>query len=149
LFCLQFLLPGAPGIYYGDEIGLTGGKDPESRGAFPWNRQVWDGSRRELLSRLIALRKERPELRRGRLEFLVADDERRWLAFSRSWEDQAAVCVVSLSEARQQVHLPVGGLGWRPGREVRDGLSRRTFGVAEGDLMVTLEPSDCMLLLAA
>ncbi|WP_297522661.1 glycoside hydrolase family 13 protein [uncultured Clostridium sp.] len=34
---LQMLLPGVPLIYYGDEVGLTGGKDPSNRKPFPWN----------------------------------------------------------------------------------------------------------------
>ncbi|MBF8256878.1 MAG: alpha amylase catalytic region [Anaerolineales bacterium] len=138
LSCLQFLLPGAPGIYYGDEIGLTGGKDPASRGAFPWDPAAWDTSRRDLLRRLIQLRKTRPEIRRGRLEFLVA--------FARRWEDQTAVCVVSLSEATQEVRLPVGGLGWRPGREVRDGLSGREVGVGPEGLALALGPLEAVLL---
>ncbi|MBM2843560.1 MAG: hypothetical protein HW404_1397, partial [Anaerolineales bacterium] len=45
------------------------------------------------------------------------------------------------------VLLPVGSLGWRPGREVRDGLSGRAFGVTEGFLAMSLEPSDCVILL--
>jgi glycosidase len=148
LFALQFFLPGVPALYYGDEIGMIGGKDPESRGAFPWDESAWDLSRREFVRRLIQLRRDRPELRRGRLEFLVADDDARILAFARHWENQSAVCMVSLSEATQEVRLPVGGLGWLPGREVRDGLSGRQFGVTEGFLTMTLEPSDCVVLLA-
>ena len=35
-FLFQFAYPGAPAIYYGDEIGLVGGKDPGCRGAFLW-----------------------------------------------------------------------------------------------------------------
>ena len=35
--------PGAPSIYYGDEIGMTGGHDPANRGAFPWHKpDTWD-----------------------------------------------------------------------------------------------------------
>ncbi|WP_321387769.1 glycoside hydrolase family 13 protein [uncultured Enterococcus sp.] len=34
---LMFALPGVPTIYYGDEAGLTGGKDPENRKFFPWS----------------------------------------------------------------------------------------------------------------
>ncbi len=38
----QMTYPGAPCIYYGDEIGLTGGKDPGCRKAFPWDENRWD-----------------------------------------------------------------------------------------------------------
>jgi glycosidase len=146
LFCLQFLLPGAPAVYYGDEIGLTGGKDPASRAAFPWDPKDWDASRRELVRRLIHLRKARPEIRRGTLEFLLADDEALVLAFARRLGEQATLCVVSLSEASQVVTIPVGGLGWLPGREVRDEWSGRAFRVNPEGLTFTLEPQATFLL---
>ena len=44
---LQMTLPGAPCIYYGDEIGLRGGNDPENRGAFPWDEGRWDTGLRD------------------------------------------------------------------------------------------------------
>lgn len=38
-FGLMFMLPGVPCIYYGDEAGLIGGKDPDNRRFFPWGRE--------------------------------------------------------------------------------------------------------------
>ena len=35
---MQMTLPGVPLIYYGDEAGLIGGKDPENRKPYPWNK---------------------------------------------------------------------------------------------------------------
>ncbi|MEZ4516832.1 MAG: glycoside hydrolase family 13 protein [Chloroflexota bacterium] len=43
-FLCQMTVPGAPNIYYGDEIGLVGRNDPFCRGAFPWmirNNGIW------------------------------------------------------------------------------------------------------------
>ncbi|SHO49347.1 alpha-amylase family glycosyl hydrolase [Anaerocolumna xylanovorans] len=42
----QLSYPGAPTIYYGDEVGVTGTKDPDSRRSFPWERvtEQTDGS---------------------------------------------------------------------------------------------------------
>jgi cyclomaltodextrinase len=34
---LQFTLPGAPNIYYGAEVGMTGGGDPENRAPMRWD----------------------------------------------------------------------------------------------------------------
>ncbi len=36
---IQFTLPGIPSIYYGDEAGLTGYKDPFNRGCYPWGKE--------------------------------------------------------------------------------------------------------------
>src|SRR6185436_15968590 len=36
---LQMTLPGAPSVYYGDEVGLTGDSEPDSRRPYPWGRE--------------------------------------------------------------------------------------------------------------
>ena len=53
----QMTYPGAPSIYYGDEIGMTGGHDPANRGAFPWHQhETWDTELLHDFQRFIALR---------------------------------------------------------------------------------------------
>ena len=42
LSALQYTLPGVPCIYYGDEVGLTGGRDPENRSGYPWGYENLD-----------------------------------------------------------------------------------------------------------
>ena len=62
----QMTYPGAPSVYYGDEIGMAGGHDPANRGAFPWQKpETWDTDLLHEFQRLIALRRARPALRRG------------------------------------------------------------------------------------
>lgn len=39
LLVIQFTLPGVPLIYYGDEAGLTGGKEPDNRKSYPWGKE--------------------------------------------------------------------------------------------------------------
>ncbi len=36
---IQYTLPGVPSLYYGDEAGMEGGKDPFNRGCYPWGRE--------------------------------------------------------------------------------------------------------------
>ena len=77
---LQYMLPGTPSIYYGDEAGMEGYKDPFNRRTYPWGREDQD-----LLShyrQLGRLRREQEILRLGDIAFSVACDSR--LAFSRS-----------------------------------------------------------------
>ena len=74
---LQMSYPGAPAVYYGDEVGLTGGDDPYNRAPYPWADE--GGQPDELLhtdfKRLIAMRHAHPVLRRGTLLApLHADD---------------------------------------------------------------------------
>ncbi len=73
---LQMTLPGAPCIYYGEEIGMNGGPDPGCRGAFPWEeRPSWNGDLLETYRQAIALRHSQPALRTGAYRTLVAAGE--------------------------------------------------------------------------
>jgi neopullulanase len=64
-FMLLATLPGAPCIYYGDEIGMTGGDDPACRGAFPADPTAGDRGLRATVRSLIAARTANVALRRG------------------------------------------------------------------------------------
>ncbi len=78
---LQYMLPGSPSLYYGDEAGMEGHKDPFNRRTYPWGRED-----RELLAhfkRLGRLRSEQEALRLGDIQFFQADQRR--IGFSRSY----------------------------------------------------------------
>ncbi len=63
---LLFTFPGAPCVYYGDEIGMAGGHDPGCREGFPWGREdEWDHELLETFRSLMALRHREPALRHG------------------------------------------------------------------------------------
>lgn len=69
---LQMTLPGAPCIYYGDEIGMSGGNDPDCRRSFPTDAAARDESLRASVRALIGLRREWPALRSDRVCVLHA-----------------------------------------------------------------------------
>lgn len=69
IMLMQFAFIGAPAIYYGDEIGLTGGKDPECRKSFLWNEGEWNHEIREWTKSLCKARRDSKALRRGSMEF--------------------------------------------------------------------------------
>lgn len=64
-YALLLAAEGAPMIYYGDEVGLTGDNDPECRGTMPWNENLWNHDLLAFLRAFIALRAHTPALRRG------------------------------------------------------------------------------------
>ena len=76
---LQMTLPGAPCIYYGDEIGLRGGNDPENRGAFPWDEGRWEAGLRDSVRAMTRLRATEPALRDSPLRAVGAWRIRRGL----------------------------------------------------------------------
>ena len=69
---LLFGLPGVPAIYYGDEVGVEGGRDPDCRRAFPWNEKDWQRGLLEHFRQLTQIRKAYPALRRGQISFPAA-----------------------------------------------------------------------------
>ncbi len=71
---LQMTLPGAPCIYYGDEVGLEGGRDPDSRRAFPTDERLWDRALLDDVRRMVALRHDVAAFRSLQTTVLAAED---------------------------------------------------------------------------
>ena len=69
---LQFTLPGAPSIYYGDEAGMEGGKDPFNRRPYPWGKE--DADLTAHFRTLGSLRRSHKALRGGDIRFFRAGD---------------------------------------------------------------------------
>lgn len=90
---LQFTLPGAPNIYYGSEVGMVGGADPENRGPMRWDLMHADNPELVWIKRLIELRKQHRALRIGNFRLVESD---RLLAFER-YTEQALETVVVLA----------------------------------------------------
>ena len=105
----QMTYPGAPCIYYGDEIGLAGGKSdyPEdSRRSFPWNSSRWDQELLDYIKCLIALRRERPELRSG--DFTNVYAQGAIYAYLRSQGAAQTLVVINNGDVDFEKPLPVG-----------------------------------------
>jgi neopullulanase len=105
----QMIHLGAPCIYYGDEIGMSGGHDPANRGAFPWHRpETWDTELLRDFQRFIALRLQRPSLRRGSLQFLWARDG--VIAVSRQLGSETVISVFNATRDSRRLDLALGNL---------------------------------------
>ena len=66
--------PGAPTIYYGNEVGLEGGLDPDCRRGFPKDQAQWNQKILDYHRNLIALRHQYPVLRTGSYHPLFQED---------------------------------------------------------------------------
>jgi glycosidase len=107
----QFGYLGPPVVYYGDEVGVAGGKDPECRRCFPWEEAKQDPQTKALVASLAKARAAEPALRRGTVRTLLA--EGRTFAFLREPEagdpGRNVVCVLNSGEAGATVTLKVSG----------------------------------------
>ncbi len=90
---MQFFLPGMPSIYYGDEVGMTGGSDPYNRGYFlPTDNAKELTEHYKMLARL---RNTTPALKRGTLDIAVKGDE---VVITRSLEGESASVTVNVND---------------------------------------------------
>jgi neopullulanase len=105
----QMTFPGAPCVYYGDEIGMQGGPDPGSRSAFPWNPSLWNDDLRSYVKRCIALRHQHPVLRRGGYRTLYADGG--VYVFARMLGSEVAIIALNAARDARTVTVDLSGVG--------------------------------------
>jgi cyclomaltodextrinase len=136
-FTLLFGLPGAPAIYYGDEIGIEGGKDPDCRRAFNWDDSTWNKELREHVKLLIQLRKKIAATRRGEYIRLL-QNERGVYIFARRLGSECLIVALNNSTTKRTVSIKVKELGLRDGHILVDHLGEEEFIVSGDSLNLTL-----------
>ncbi|MEW9926423.1 glycoside hydrolase family 13 protein [Clostridium butyricum] len=99
IVALQFTIPGVPLIYYGDETGVTGGKDPDNRKSYPWENE--DVDLIGFYKRIAQIRNGQDALKKG--DFNIFDIEEDIFAFERVYENERIVVVVNISNAQKVV----------------------------------------------
>ena len=100
---LQFALPGVPCIYYGDEAGLEGYRDPFNRGTYPWGGE--DVDLVEWYRSLGACRASSAVLAEGAF-CPVSTGWEDVVCFVRRRGEQGLLCAVNRSTEERQIFLP-------------------------------------------
>jgi glycosidase len=129
----SFLLTarGIPMIYYGDEIGMAGGNDPDNRRDFPggWKEDAHNAfeatgrtaEQQDLLTqlrRLTHLRAGSAALRHGKMVNLLVED--RAYAFARVTAQERVVVVFNNAAQAVTLHIPLAGTGVAEGGTLED-----------------------------
>jgi neopullulanase len=156
---LELTLPGAPSIYYGDELGLAGEHDPGCRAGMPWDApERWDHDLLATVRAAAALRRAEPVLRRGGYRRLAGQG--RAVAFMRGLGQDAAIVAVNAGDEPVSLIVDMPELA---GRRVRTALrapspvpaepaaadgSGAPAPVVDGRLTIELGPQDGVVLLA-
>ncbi|MDF2153894.1 maltodextrin glucosidase [Vibrio sp. CAU 1672] len=132
---------GTPCIYYGSEVGLEGGLDPDNRRCFPWEKVATSGWL-EIYKQWIAIRKQHPALQSGSFQWLSCSDH--YCAYARQLGDQTVVVVLNFSNRDTDVELPLWQLGVSSGwmhRLDEEGVDlrvERTLNVGMAPMKVAL-----------
>lgn len=129
---VQFTFTGAPCIYYGDEIGLDGGADPDCRKCMEWDPEKQDKDLFTFYQKLIQVRKAHPALRTGKLNFLSAESNSTKLAFERVLNDEIVLVVLNNDDTAQTVQVRVDEPIWQ------ESFSGQTWTATRGTLSVRL-----------
>ena len=96
---------GAPSIYYGDELGMDGDRDPQNRKGMKWSLDTSDNSLLLHYKKLIALRNSSSALQKGRVLPILMDDKNGILSFGRIDGNDFVVVILNRSDKDQIVKL--------------------------------------------
>jgi glycosidase len=146
---LQFTLPGSPCLYYGVEVGMTGGHDPQVRGPMRWDLVNDKNQDLAWVKTLLALRRASRALKIG--DFRRLDSER-LLAFMRRTDRVAETAVVVANATDKSVTevLAVPESKFINHDRLRDRLGRTEGRISSGMLEITVPAQTaCVLMLAA
>jgi neopullulanase len=133
----QMVFPGVPGIYYGDEIGMEGGSDPDCRGSFSWDEKSWDSELLADFRRFIALRNEHSVLRHG--DFVTLHAKRYTYACARTDAEETIIVVFNMDRRAACIELDMQGF-IPDGAVLSEVWTQATLPVVEATLTLTLNP---------
>lgn len=122
---VQFSWVGVPSVYYGEELGMVGGEDPDNRRGMRWDLVVESNPTLQVYKKLIVARRSSKALQSGKPMILSANDQDQTIAFARTTKTEATVTVINRSNATQEVEIDFSRAELQPlvGREVIDVLS--------------------------
>ena len=149
---IQMTLPGAPCIYYGDELGVEGREDPDCRRAYPWDPARQDRAMRDFYAGLIALRHAEPVVRHGRFELLGAEGSAvAYGLLGADRFDRSIIVAVNAGDRPARLELeipdlsgqPVDRVAWR-GDEWKATLAPQT--IEAGALVVEIAAREGLVL---
>jgi len=101
---LQATFPGVPCIYYGDEAGLEGFRDPYCRRTYPWGKE--NKKLLEWYKKIFNIRKNSEILKKGEWEPYYCEGT--VFSYFRKYKENKILCVVNVSYDKKQIELPKG-----------------------------------------
>ncbi len=139
---------GVPTIYYGDEIAMEGGKDPDCRRPFPWDELGDPGRKKvhDLYRAVLAIRKEHAALRRGDFHTLLAEEK--VYAYTRSLGNDHIAVILNAGAGAVEVQLDRSALPF-DALAAKGLLSGGSYDFSSGDggsISVALEPYGAAIL---
>lgn len=141
---IQFTYPGAPTIYYGDEIGMVGSDDPDDRRTFEWGRGQKDLV--EWYALLAQIRSQYAALRTGSLNPFAPNDN--VMGYVRKGSDGTFVIMANRLGSAQTVTVNIAELGVENASVLTDLLTGTKYTVSGGSITVSVPAYSGVILIA-
>ena len=133
-------------VYYGDEIGMTGGADPMNRKGMEWNRANAQNPMLRFYRRMIAVRNANKALQSGDPAVLLADDAKDTLAYTRTLGNEAAAVALNRGAQAKKISLTLPPS--LRGKAILDALTGRRYAPG-ATLSLDLGPKKAAVLVPA
>ncbi len=161
---VQFTLPGAPQIYYGDEAGMWGGDDPDCRKPMVWKEFKYDTERAHplgyerkpdavkfdnaLFNRyrlLAAIRNGNEVLSLGDIKFRFVDSEKNILIYSREYMGKEIMVAVNNNPEAKTIELGTENL-FAGKNVIEDMITKKKIKMDKDKINLKLAPYEAMIL---
>jgi glycosidase len=156
LAIFQLTYMGAPMIYYGDEAGMWGGKDPDDRKPMLWKEFIYENeSYRTVLpdledqdenvfdpglynhyKKLIKIRHENQAIQRGVVNTRMIDNENSIYAYSRKYQEDEIIIILNNGTDKQGIAFATL---WENGTKVKDLLNDNSHEVKDGLIKLSID----------
>ena len=144
---MMFTLPGAPSIYYGDEVGIDGRIETVEgcRYPMPWEETKWHEDYVHLYKSLAHLKRDDEVLHDGGFKFLTAEDH--LVSYARFTDSEAVVVLANMDDHKAKVKLPMDEIGVDKHWQVVEVLGKEVEGEWKSeDYKVKIEPKSVLVL---
>lgn len=138
---LSFIMtyPSIPVIYYGTEIGMEGGKDPDNRRDMEWEK-VQDSDMLDFYKKLSKLRQSNQAIIDG--DFTILDSDTYYLAYERKLENESIVIILNLQNKNKEVTINLS----TNSESYIDYLTGEEFKPINKALNINIEPYGILIL---
>ena len=142
---IQFTWVGEPSLYYGDELGMEGAKDPENRRGMEWSKAMLDNGMLKFYRKLISVRHQTDAFATGKPDFIYSDHD--GAVFTREGQKDGAIVFFNRSNQAKQFQIrvpkPIATLAKRG---LFDSFTGTAYSAPERPIQVNVKPKSFSIL---